>query len=731
MSTRAQRQHRRAIRASGESPTILFEAAGGIDWIQAAGATGESPKGPPKFSMVAYTGGPMLLNGYDLPLIVDLAGLTIPEAIPILKDHELGGVVGHGTATSNGSTLKATGIISGAGPAAVEIVASAAKGFPWKVSVGVLPSKREYVAPGQQAEVNGKSVKGPLYIARKGLLREISFVAVAADGRTSSQIAAVAAVTSQRKELSMEFTQWIQALGVVDFDNLPGASQEKYHALYDAEVKAAAAKAADEIKAAGTPAKPVVEAPRFDIDGINLCHARHQVGIEAKAIEYAGKIDAAELATINAAGMKAAIEAKAKAINESWATPRLEVELVKAQANYEVALIRAERPKGPAIHASTRDLGQPVIEAAMAQALNLPKIETHYDEKTLQAAHTAFRGRLGLQQVLIMAAAANGFVCRPGERVHQGNCREVLRYAMIEAASVYSLPGLLSNVANKELLTGFTEEDQTWREIAAVKSVSDFKTVTAYRMLDDFEYEELPPDGTIKHGTISEESFTRKAKTYAKMFALPRTDIINDDLGALDDLRTRLGRGAAQKFNAVFWAKFISNSSFFTAARANYITGATTNLGTDGVGLALGVAGFDDMRSTAVAPAKTGKRIGGTAAILLVPPQLEAIALQLYTPIAAAETAKVNVWASKYRPVKVNQLSDSNFTGWSATAWFLLRNPAILAAMVVSFLNNVQTPIVESADADFDTLGIQFRGYHDFGCDQAEWLAGVKSKGAA
>jgi len=29
------------------------------------------------------------------------------------------------------------------------------------------------------------------------------------------------------------------------------------------------------------------------------------------------------------------------------------------------------------------------------------------------------------------------------------------------------------------------------------------------------------------------------------------------------------------------------------------------------------------------------------------------------------------------------------------------------------------------------SLGVQFRGYHDFGCDQAEYLAGVKSKGAA
>jgi hypothetical protein len=51
--------------------------------------------------------------------------------------------------------------------------------------------------------------------------------------------------------------------------------------------------------------------------------------------------------------------------------------------------------------------------------------------------------------------------------------------------------------------------------------------------------------------------------------------------------------------------------------------------------------------------------------------------------------------------------------------------------MLVSFLNGQQAPTVESSEADFSTLGIQFRGYHDFGCDQAEYLGGVKSKGAA
>jgi hypothetical protein len=99
--------------------------------------------------------------------------------------------------------------------------------------------------------------------------------------------------------------------------------------------------------------------------------------------------------------------------------------------------------------------------------------------------------------------------------------------------------------------------------------------------------------------------------------------------------------------------------------------------------------------------------------------------------LAAVKMSDANPYQGKYKPLIVPWLSDSTFPGYSATAWYLFRNPGLYAPMVVSFLDGVQTPTVESADADFDELGVQFRGYHDFGCDQAEYVAGVKSKGAA
>jgi hypothetical protein len=60
-------------------------------------------------------------------------------------------------------------------------------------------------------------------------------------------------------------------------------------------------------------------------------------------------------------------------------------------------------------------------------------------------------------------------------------------------------------------------------------------------------------------------------------------------------------------------------------------------------------------------------------------------------------------------------LSNPTFTGASDKAWYLLADPNRLPAIEVAFLNGVDRPTVEKTDADFNTLGVMFRGYIDFG----------------
>ncbi len=414
---------------------------------------------------------------------------------------------------------------------------------------------------------------------------------------------------------------------------------------------------------------------------------------------------------------------EAQAIEEGWDATRAELEY-----------LRVKRPAAPAVSGGHSGLpSADVIEAALCKTLRTPNREKLFSEQTLEAADKRFNG-LGLQELVVMAAQSNGYTGRVA--IHRETLPAIFRAAFgpVQAAfSTLSLPGIFSNVANKELLAGFQEEDQTWREVSTVKTVSDFKQITSYRMLDDMEYEELPPGGEMKHGKLSEESYTRQVRTYAKMFSLTREDLINDDLSAFEDIRTRLGGGAARKFNNVFWTRFLDNPAFFTAGRGNSITGAGTALDVNGTGLQAGILAFRKLKSP------DGKRVGGTPVLLLVPPELQFIAQRLFqsttvnTGGASANDAvpSDNIHAGKYRPVVCDWLSDVAFTGNSAKAWYLFRAASIFASVVVSFLDGVQTPTVDMAEADFNQLGVQFRGYHDFGVDFAEWLAGIKVKGEA
>jgi len=710
--------------------------------IQAASAPpaeGEAPrKGPRQFDAVIYTGGKLVVAGYDLPVVVDLKGLTMKRSVVANLDHDRRQRVGHVTAKVNdGRTLRVQGFASAATPYRDEVVASADDGFQWQASIEALPTAKPVeIKPGKTVEVNGQSFEGPLFVARKSLVGGFAFLSHGADENTSVTIAASAA---PKKEIDMEFATWLEAQGFDDPALLTDKQTAFLQSKFDAEIKAAAVvnpPAPATTPPATEPNKPIEPAePTFDADDIKAAASDHLASLEAIFAQHEGEVKAEKLSEIRASATKDARELKVKALKERWLLAHYETELIRASAKCELALVRAERPKGPAIHAVDRgELQADVIEAALCQAVGLPKIETQFDAKVLEAARREYRGRLGLHQTIIMAAERNGY-SRREYRIDQANIREVLHYAFtpIVAGSAFSLSGILSNVANKELLLGYMEEDQSWREIAAIKPVSDFKAVTSYRLLDNMEYEELDAEGRIAHGQLSSESYTRQARTYAKMFALQRTDIINDDLGAFDDLRTRLGRGASRKFNNLFWSTFLANAAFFTAARGNYISGATTNLATDGVGLELGIKAFRTLKTG------DGKRVGGVPTLLLVPPELEFSSQRLYqsTNVVAAggSTGAIvpdsNIHAGKYRPVIVPWLSDPSFTGYSATAWYLLRPTSVLAPIVASFLNGVQTPTVDSAAADFDQLGVQFRGYHDFGVDLAEYLAGIKAKGSS
>ncbi len=697
----------------------------------------EASGGPRRFSISAYAGGTLPVNGFEYPVVVDLTGLIVPESntIPLLLNHKIDTDTTLGQTdeiVNDGETVSIAGPITGLSPQCQRVLAMSDAGHTWQASIGLLVSQQQFIPEGRVVVVNGQSFTGPVIVARQAALRETSVLPMGADATTSVNLAAAAA---QLKGSAMTFEEWLAKLGI-DPVSLQETDKTALLLAFDAQQNPSAPPSP--APAAAPPVVPVActapVAPAVPME-------------DPKAVAAQARLDlVAGLRNDSAAEWKRQNEIKtlcasfpniaAKAIEDNWDIKDTKIAVLEAKAK--------EDHRAPAGHIkSSAPASQRVLEAALCQSRKVKDVEKEFTPQELQAAHTQFRGRIGLQQMVLQAAAANGYVCSPGQAVSISNAHEVFGFAfgnpraLNAAFSTVSLPGIFSNVANKELLAGYLEEDQTWREIATIKSSKDLKATTCYRMLENFEYEQLGPAGEIKHGTIGEETYTRQAKLYAKMFALTLENILNDDLSALDDIKNRLGRGSMKKMNKVFWTKYLDDAAFYTAARGNLITGATTTLLTDNVGLQAAVLAFDQLKTPVITDGGKyvggGENAGGQPEILLHPPQLAVAAETIYknTNIGSVKNSDANIYQGKYRPVKCKFLSDTTISGYSTTAWYLLRSPSTLAPMVVTFLDGQESPTVESAEADFNTLGVQFRGWHGFGCDQAEYLAGIKSKGAA
>jgi hypothetical protein len=436
------------------------------------------------------------------------------------------------------------------------------------------------------------------------------------------------------------------------------------------------------------------------------------VAIAAEADEEFSMADNATQTPAEEPIVASAVEAPASVAVEATTVDHTDViaSLTKKVEQMEKLIAtRDERPAAPAVHMAQPTARTPeVIEAAFALQGNLPNVEKQYDAKTLEAAGKIQR-TTSLGEVLLSAAEEGGYT--GSRRLTAATLRPILQAAW----ATHSISGILSSTVNKFLLAGFNGVESSWRSISSVRSVNDFKALTSYRLNGGMKFEKVAPGGELKNAAVSDESRTISAETYGIMTSVTRNDLINDDLGALTAVPQRIGRGGALKLNDVFWASFQDDSAFFTTGRGNKKTTA-------------GALSLANLKAIATMFRKLKDPDGNPVAvdprILLVPSDIELSAAEIMGSAllvgGSSAAPNVNVLAGRYQVVSTSYLS-------SAEDYYLLASPSDMPVMEVAFLNGVQSPIVETAEADFNTLGVQMRGYFDFGVAKAEYLAGVKA----
>lgn len=687
------------IKASGDGDN-------GLQFIEAGSQT---YKDLTEVSGVAYSGGKLSLGWRD-NVIVDIKGMELAPQIPLLLSHwnhpdmRLGVV----TARKVDNQLHISGGIDTSDEKGRHIV-DAGKKYEWQLSIGADVLASEHVPEGETRNINGQDFAGPFYHVTKSLLREVSVVAVGGDVATHLKIAASFnnsdSISSQspnpqnKKDNQMdkkllEFIRAKYGLG-------PDRDEMAVKAHLTTVNSSVEAEQAEMLKAA----KPVADpAPKInaglaggDISGVVQEHVD-------KALKAAREAEAARITAIN--GLTEGYpEIRAKAIAAGWSKEHVEhaVEAIKAYAS------TLPGATGNIIVRSGPEINAKALEASLCFQAGIKDetIKASCGEQAMDIADKHLRG-MALKDVMIEA-------CRlEGKTVGVAFNNDTIKAAF----STVSLPGILSNVANKKALQAFNAVESIAQKLCSVGDLNDFNEAERVRLVDVGDLEKVPADGELAHGSLGEDRAKNKLDTYGKLFSLTRQMMYGDNLGEFLKIPTAFGNRGKRKIDQIFFARLLSNpvqsdgKALFSTDHKNYIGGTTSALGVESLEKAL--AKFMDQVDG------DGQPISVAAKFLLVSNLLYPTAQRLtMSTVLIGGDAVVpagNIIANyKLIPVASPYLTNANYTGNSDTGWYLFADPNQVDTFEIGYFRGKTAPTVEFAESNFSTLGMDFRVYFDFG----------------
>lgn len=567
----------------------------------------------------------------------------------------------------------------------------------------------------------------------------------------------------------MKFSDWLKAKGINEA-TLEASARAVLEATFNAEItaagQAAAITATGGTQGGGTataiastatataPALPAgIQAAGSDGAGLMdgtayVANMRRQAAEEHRRINRIAQIGREFNVTevsINAAG-----QFDVTASNRvGFVDYAIEAGWTAEQA--ELVALRSHRPQtAPAQQQQRQALDNNVLLASLALAAGIPAdvtVNGHRrqilatglrDEDRQRVLNDAMSGRNqgmrlshAMQAVCIQAGQPYAGPIESNDFFeHFRNCERMLRASGV---TTVSLPGILSNIANKSLAAAYQVMAVVWPMFAKPMPLTNFKPHTIYRLTADGAFRDVGPDGQLEHGSLSEGTTTLRAGTKGRKFKFTRQMRIDDDLSALTSWGTWLGQEGPRSIErAVFKLLLANTGSFFSSGNGNLITDV---LNSDG--LKAGRLNFD-------------RHVDSNGQPVLVPADRILCATALHDtadllvnaralPIGGDKVTDRTHWGKFPGGVHQSGFLDNTsikdefgnaLSGQSETLWFLFADPAVLAAMYVGFLNGQQNPTVETSSGDFSNDGLEIQAFSDFGVAFGETMAATKSTGA-
>ncbi|MGY3278132.1 phage major capsid protein [Bradyrhizobium sp. S3.7.6] len=284
--------------------------------------------------------------------------------------------------------------------------------------------------------------------------------------------------------------------------------------------------------------------------------------------------------------------------------------------------------------------------------------------------------------------------------------------------STSDFPNIFTNVLNKSLLARYETATPTYRRIATQRNFNDFRPHPQIRAGDFPQLQPVNETGEIQYGTSQDNKETVSVSAYGVVFTVSRQMLVNDDLGAIDQILGSAGVEVQRFENTTFYAMFNSNPTLNQDSTAVFASGHGNLAASGGVPsittIGAGRKALRGMKSL------SGIFLNVPPKILLCGPTQETAADQMVTAIAPTLTTSVNPFSGRLEVV-----SDANITG---TEWYILTEPSQVPNYVYGFLNGSNGPRTRTFEP-FGVQGIKISLEHDFGCGAIDYRGAYKDPG--
>lgn len=288
--------------------------------------------------------------------------------------------------------------------------------------------------------------------------------------------------------------------------------------------------------------------------------------------------------------------------------------------------------------------------------------------------------------------------------------------------STSDFPYLLENSIGKELQRAYSSFAETWRTIANVSSVPDFKVNSRIRLGSFNSLDVIPEGGEYDAGTMGEEKETIQAQTKGKMITLTRQMIINDDLNGFLRIAALLGRAGARTIGTDVYGILSDNAALFDGVALFHAT--HNNLAGSGAAPTLALIGSAKTAMRKQQDPDANDYLDIQAKYIVCGVELEDTIKALIaseTDFSQANSKKINVHRNSLEVVSDPRLN--------STEWYLLASPTDIPTLEIAFLDGNQTPYLESMNG-FSVDGTAWKVRLDYGTTGNDFRGGYKNAGA-